>query len=214
MCIACSGVHRSLGVHHSKVRSLTLDAWEPEIIKVMMELGNQIVNRVYEGRIDDEIQRATETCEDSVREAWIKAKYVQKRFVLPLLENANDSLVLLSDTAVEVEDDFAAAGSQQQQKGNAALAEGRVVRRWSVRRLRRRPKNKSHDSDGDKAIGGGGVGGGESSSSTTTGDDSSSDHSLIVIGQNLSAPQLKDELALSSDQESTCGEDDNNIIGM
>ena len=32
--LECSGIHRSLGVHVSKVRSLTLDDWEPEIIKV------------------------------------------------------------------------------------------------------------------------------------------------------------------------------------
>lgn len=43
----CSGIHRSLGVHYSKVRSLTLDAWEPEVVKVMSELGNTTINAVY-----------------------------------------------------------------------------------------------------------------------------------------------------------------------
>jgi hypothetical protein len=60
--VECSGVHRSLGVHYSKVRSLTLDAWEPEILKVMAELGNSIVNKVYEANIDPEFARATPKC--------------------------------------------------------------------------------------------------------------------------------------------------------
>ena len=48
----CSGIHRSLGVHYSKVRSLTLDEWEPEVIKVMVELGNTVINKIYLTALD------------------------------------------------------------------------------------------------------------------------------------------------------------------
>ena len=34
MCLECSGVHRALGTHLSKVRSLTLDKWSPELMLV------------------------------------------------------------------------------------------------------------------------------------------------------------------------------------
>lgn len=188
-------MHRSLGVHHSKVRSLTLDAWEPEIVKVMMELGNQIVNRVYEGRVDESLQRATDHCDDSVREAWIKAKYVEKRFVLPILE-----YTVTTDKEATLAED------------NASIVSSKplVARRWSVRRLRRRPKSKSRASSATR--------GSDSSSSLAVREEdvnsvesSSSSSSILVVGKDLCDSLLKDELALSSDQESTGGEDDNGL---
>ncbi|XP_012942189.1 arf-GAP with coiled-coil, ANK repeat and PH domain-containing protein 2 [Aplysia californica] len=85
LCIECSGIHRSFGVHMSKVRSITLDTWEPENLKVMLELGNEVVNRIYEAKVDESIAaRATPECNRVVRESWIRAKYVQKAFIKQL----------------------------------------------------------------------------------------------------------------------------------
>jgi hypothetical protein len=48
MCIECSGVHRQLGTHISRVRSLELDQWPSEYLAIMTELGNAFVNDIYE----------------------------------------------------------------------------------------------------------------------------------------------------------------------
>jgi len=82
LCIECGGIHRSLGVHISKVRSITLDAWEPEILKVMAELGNSIVNKILEGDVGEkDLTRPSATSDRSTRELWINAKYKEKAFV-------------------------------------------------------------------------------------------------------------------------------------
>lgn len=63
LCIECSGIHRGLGVHHSKVRSTTLDdSWqEAGLMQLMLGLGNMRVNGLLEFAIPSHITKPTAT---------------------------------------------------------------------------------------------------------------------------------------------------------
>ncbi|XP_067887139.1 arf-GAP with GTPase, ANK repeat and PH domain-containing protein 1 isoform X2 [Heterodontus francisci] len=83
ICIECSGIHRNLGTHLSRVRSLDLDDWPVELIMVMTGIGNAMANSVWE----DSTQGLTKPSQDSSREekeCWIRAKYEQKLLLAPL----------------------------------------------------------------------------------------------------------------------------------
>lgn len=204
-----------MGVHYSKVRSLTLDAWEPEIVKVMAEMGNKIVNRVYEAKVDLSVERATPDCDRIIRENWIKTKYIERKFVLPLSTLA---CTLTPENVDEVEDVEDEEDINLEKKDLPMLPSSR---RWSVRKLRRRPrsvdgrsseKNKGghqplrrlsektvclHSEDEQSET--------ESSKDVTS---DSSSFGVLVIGEDLSEPLEGAVLSLSSDQESTNGEED------
>ncbi|XP_045817153.1 probable ADP-ribosylation factor GTPase-activating protein AGD15 [Trifolium pratense] len=77
ICMQCSGIHRSLGVHISKVRSTTLDTWLPEQVSFMQYTGNVKSNKHWEAKLPPNFDRNGYGIEK-----FIRAKYVEKRWAL------------------------------------------------------------------------------------------------------------------------------------
>ncbi|XP_048779526.2 centaurin-gamma-1A-like isoform X26 [Ostrea edulis] len=82
VCIECSGIHRNLGTHLSRVRSLDLDEWPPDLVRVMMSIGNGVANSVWEHSIKNRSKPSPTSPRDE-KEKWIRGKYETKEFLPP-----------------------------------------------------------------------------------------------------------------------------------
>jgi len=78
VCIRCAGIHRNLGVHISKVKSVNLDSWTPMQVSRMQIMGNSRARAVYEANLPEGFRRPQA---DSPLDVFIRAKYEKKKYI-------------------------------------------------------------------------------------------------------------------------------------
>uniref|UniRef100_A0A8C0BZP4 Small ArfGAP 1 n=1 Tax=Buteo japonicus TaxID=224669 RepID=A0A8C0BZP4_9AVES len=78
-----AGIHRNLGVHISRVKSVNLDQWTPEQIQCMQEMGNTKARLLYEANLPENFRRpqTDQAVEFFIRDKYEKKKYYDKNAV-------------------------------------------------------------------------------------------------------------------------------------
>ncbi|XP_030075074.1 arf-GAP with SH3 domain, ANK repeat and PH domain-containing protein 1 isoform X2 [Microcaecilia unicolor] len=79
-CIECSGIHREMGVHISRIQSLELDKLGTSELLLAKNVGNNSFNEIVEGNLPSPSPKPTPSSDMTVRKEYIIAKYVDHKF--------------------------------------------------------------------------------------------------------------------------------------
>uniref|UniRef100_A0A8C2XJY2 ArfGAP with SH3 domain, ankyrin repeat and PH domain 2b n=1 Tax=Cyclopterus lumpus TaxID=8103 RepID=A0A8C2XJY2_CYCLU len=93
ICIECSGIHREMGVHYSRIQSLDLDMLGTSELLLAKNVGNASFNEIMEA--DLSVTKPDPTSDMQTRKDFITAKYTEKRFVRRLCADAASRLQVL-----------------------------------------------------------------------------------------------------------------------
>ncbi|KAM5211285.1 arf-GAP with SH3 domain, ANK repeat and PH domain-containing protein 1 isoform 4-T4 [Hipposideros larvatus] len=79
-CIECSGIHREMGVHISRIQSLELDKLGTSELLLAKNVGNNSFNDIMEANLPSPSPKPTPSSDMTARKDYITAKYVDHRF--------------------------------------------------------------------------------------------------------------------------------------
>ncbi|XP_026992069.1 stromal membrane-associated protein 1 isoform X3 [Tachysurus fulvidraco] len=98
ICIRCAGIHRNLGVHISRVKSVNLDQWTPEQIQSVQSMGNTKARQLYEAHLPDNFRRpqTDQAVEFFIRDKYEKKKYYDKNPATDSFKSSDAALPLAS----------------------------------------------------------------------------------------------------------------------
>ncbi|KAL7759816.1 hypothetical protein ACKLNR_009906 [Fusarium oxysporum f. sp. zingiberi] len=77
ICIRCSGIHRGMGTHISRVKSVDLDSWTDEQLQSVLSWGNARANKYWEAKL-----APGHAPSEAKIENFIRTKYELKRWVM------------------------------------------------------------------------------------------------------------------------------------
>uniref|UniRef100_A0A663N949 ArfGAP with SH3 domain, ankyrin repeat and PH domain 1 n=1 Tax=Athene cunicularia TaxID=194338 RepID=A0A663N949_ATHCN len=79
-CIECSGIHREMGVHISRIQSLELDKLGTSELLLAKNVGNTSFNDIMEGNLPSPSPKPSPSSDMTARKEFITAKYVDHKF--------------------------------------------------------------------------------------------------------------------------------------
>ncbi|XP_005449039.1 arf-GAP with SH3 domain, ANK repeat and PH domain-containing protein 1 isoform X4 [Oreochromis niloticus] len=94
-CIECSGIHREMGVHISRIQSMELDKLGTSELLLAKNVGNSSFNEIMEGNLPSPSPKPTPSSDMTVRKEFINAKYVDHKYARKTCTSAAAKMIEL-----------------------------------------------------------------------------------------------------------------------